>query len=505
MKNNLLIKAILFYLIGLNLASAQVLDSCTFVQRDSIITIEMESANLNGGFWVVQNDVPGYTGSGYIQYIGGDATGVPGKSQLTYTFRVKEAGRHSFKMRAFRENYHDNDVWVKFPHGGVITKIGNDSTGTMGSNWFKAVIGARNEWYGFVKTQHLGTAWGETFHDIYVDFPEPGVYTVQFSGRASMFRIDRFMLYYQKSSFFGMNPDNTESAKENCQPYNTMGRLYLSKPLLDYTIRSGETWTYTIPENTFEGGTSIGYSSFLGNMFPLPSWLSFDQKTRTFTANPAFENGGKYTVLVKAEDNGTHAVDAFTLNVLGNRPPEHASTISDTTAFTGQNFTYDLSPYFSDADDNTLNYSARSGSGAIPSWLSLEGSTLSGTPSNADIGNDTIYVTISDDFGGSLVESFIITVKYAVVESLYKNNSRKLYMYPNPADQILNIRTEGNGKGSMALIDNMGKIIFKTENVDLENDIILDLESASIKPGIYTLKIKSNNSTSEYNGLVVKK
>ncbi|GAL87058.1 hypothetical protein MYP_4288 [Sporocytophaga myxococcoides] len=144
----------------------------------------------------------------------------------------------------------------------------------MGSNWFKAVIGARNEWYGFVKTQHLGTSWGETFHDIYVDFPEPGIYTVQFSGRASMFRIDRFMLYYQRSSFFGMNPGNDESPKENCEPYNTFDRVYLSKPLLDYTIRSGATWTFTIPENTFGGGTSIGYSSFLGNMFQLPAWLS---------------------------------------------------------------------------------------------------------------------------------------------------------------------------------------------------------------------------------------
>ncbi|GAL87059.1 hypothetical protein MYP_4289 [Sporocytophaga myxococcoides] len=67
----------------------------------------MESTNLNGGFWVVQNDVPGYTGSGFIQYIGGDATGVTGRSQLTYTFRVKETGCHSFKMRAFREIYHD--------------------------------------------------------------------------------------------------------------------------------------------------------------------------------------------------------------------------------------------------------------------------------------------------------------------------------------------------------------------------------------------------------------
>ncbi len=77
-------------------------------------------------------------------------------------------------------------------------------------------------------------------------------------------------------------------------------------------------------------------------------------------------------------------------------------------------------------------------------------------------------------------------------------------MTPNPADHILNIRAEGNDKGSMALIDNMGKIIFKTENFDLENDIILDLESACVKSGIYTLKIKANNSASEYNGLLVK-
>jgi len=505
MKKIVLIK-VFVYLTGLHLSFGQGIDSCTFVQKDSIITIEMESANLNGKFWVFQNDVPGYTGSGFIQYIGGDATGVTGKSVLTYTFRVKHAGRHSFKMRAYRENYHDNDVWVRFPHGGVVTKIGNDSTGTMGNNWFKALIGARKEWYAFVKTQHLGTAWGETFHDIYVDFPEPGVYTVQFAGRASMFRIDRIMLYYQKSSFYGMNPDNPESEKENCLPYDTTTSLYLAHPIPDQTIKGGETWTYTIPEHTFGGGTSIGYSSYLGNMFPLPSWISFDQKTKTFTANPTYDNGGKYTILVKAEDNGTIAVDAFTLHVLGNTPPECAVTLKDTIAYTSQDFEYDLSPHFVDADGHSLTYTLRSSSGNGPAWLNLQGSTLSGIPSNENFGDDTLYVTVSDDFGGSITETFIISVRYsAVVESINRKHFKKLSMYPNPAEQHLTIRTEETGRGSMVIIDNMGRILYQANDIDLTSELTLDLEAVNIRPGIYTLKVKSDHTGTEYNGLVVKK
>jgi hypothetical protein len=500
------LKGMLLLLIcNINYTYAQIPDSCTFVEKDSIITIEMESTNLNGGFWVKQTDLPDYLGSGFIQYIGGDAIGVPGISQLSYTFRVKEAGRHSFKMRGYRDGYHDNDVWVRFPQGGVMTKIGSDSTGTMGSNWFKAVIGARDQWYGFVKTQHLGTAWGETFHDIYVDFPAPGVYTVEFSGRATGFRIDRFMLYYQRSSFHGMATTNAESARENCSPYNMAGKPYVENPMADQTVDGGTPWTYTFPSNTF-GGSSLGYTSFLGSMSPLPAWMSFNAATRTFTGNPTYAEGGQYTILVKAENNGAHAVDAFILTVNGNNPPVMSSALKDTVANIGQTFMYDMNPNFSDEDGHTLTYTAVSHEGPLPSWLSLNGSSFIGNPTTSDLGNDTIYVTVSDGNGGSLTETFIITVKSVSIQGTNGQVSRiNGSIYPNPTDNIVNLRMDEEGNGTLTLSDNLGRIFYYQEDMDLGKEISVDLSSLNLQPGLYVFRIKSEEKGSEYNGLVIKK
>ncbi|HEY8399860.1 MAG TPA: putative Ig domain-containing protein [Cytophagaceae bacterium] len=504
MKRNILLGMLSLMLI--NFLHAQIPDSCTFVQTDSIITIEMESANLNGGFWIYQNDKPGYTGNGFIQYVGGDATGVPGKSQLTYTFRVKEAGRHSFKMRAFRDDYHDNDVWVRFPHGGVVTKIDNDSTGSLGSEWFKAMIGARDTWYGFVKTQLHGTSWGETLHDIYVDFPEPGVYTVQFSGRASMFRIDRFMLYYKKSSFFGMDPANPESPRENCEPYNMEGKLFVANPIPDISIKGNETWTFTVPDSTFGGSTSIGYSSYLGNMFPLPSWITFDSKTKTFTANPIYENGGQYTIIVKGENNGSHAVDAFYLTVSGNNPPVMLTPLKDTIVNAGEDFVYDFGSNFFDEDGHVLTYQLTSQEGSLPSWLSLSGTTLTGSPSLEDVGIDTIYITVDDGFGGSITEGFRIEVKPVVIQGVNSFKGRMdLSIYPNPVDDIINITSEYKGTGSIYIIGQLGKVYARMENIALGSATSLDISSVGLQPGLYLIRVKSDESTLEYNGLLIKK
>lgn len=488
---------------------AQIPDSCTFVESDSIITIDMESANLNGGFWVMENDAtnfPGFHGPGYIQYIGGDATGTPGKSQLTYTFRVKQAGRHSFKMIAYRDDYHDNDVWVRFPQGGVVTMIGTDSTGTMGNDWFKAMIGARDRWYGFVKTQHLGTVWGEAVHDIYVDFPAPGVYTVEFSGRATGFRIDRFVLYYKKSTYFGMNDNNPESARENCAPYNMAGKLYVANPLPDQTVNGGNAWNLTIPANTFGNGTSINYSAYLSNMQPLPAWINFNQATGTFSANTTYDNGGKYTILVKAQDNGSVSVDAFILTVNGNNPPVMVTPLMDSIATVGEQFVYDFGSNFTDADGHTLNYTATSNGGSLPAWLTLNGTMLSGTPAAGDVKNDTIYVTVNDNNGGTITETFVLYVYNPSVQNTTAATARlDGVIYPNPAEGMMYIRVGANDKGSVILTNSLGEIIYTETGAELNNTVSIDLSSLNLKPGIYFVNVKSDNQKLQYNDILIKK
>jgi hypothetical protein len=510
----LLTGAALLLLGNLTISKAQ--DSCTFEQElfkvnnvdQTRLTVEMESTTLKDGYWVKQTDIPGSQG-GYIQYVGGDATGDTTKSILTYTLKIHQAGLHSFKIRAYREDYHDNDVWVRFPHGGVMTKINNDSTGSKGSKWFKAMIGQEDKWYAFAKTQHVGTAWGETLHDIYVRFPEPGVYTVQFAGRATGFRLDRFYIY-QASSYYGMGEDpgslKPESPKINCQPYATTVHPYVANPLLDQSVNGNTAWTYTFDINTFVNptGGNLNYQAFLGNMLPLPSWITFNAATRTFTGNPTYADGGKYNILVKAQSNGKFAVDAFVLTVLGNNPPIMSTILKDTTIEVGDAFTLDMNDYFTDSDDHTIAYIASSHEGNLPSWISLTGSTFEGTPGTADIGNDTIYVIADDGNGGSISESFVIKIKSATIQGIKNVSKINASLYPNPAENTIYIKTQETGEGTITISDNMGRVYFAESNIVLNKEIMLDLASMNMNSGLYIIRVKSDKG-SEFSSMIVKK
>ncbi|MBV7544688.1 putative Ig domain-containing protein, partial [Acidovorax sp. sic0104] len=62
---------------------------------------------------------------------------------------------------------------------------------------------------------------------------------------------------------------------------------------------------------------------------------------------------------------------------------------------------------------DTLSYSAQlAGGGALPAWLSFDPATrtFSGTPANGDVGSVDIDVIASDGNGGSVTDTFAITV-----------------------------------------------------------------------------------------------
>jgi hypothetical protein len=390
------------------------MDSCTFVETNGILTVEMESANISNTYWLKKTDVPDYTGNGYLEYQGGDATGVPGKSVISYTFRITTPGRYSFKARAYRTKHYDNDVWVRFPAGGVMTKINGDSTGAKNDEWFKFMIGARNVWSYFMKTQYTGQ--GEVLHDVYVDFPAAGVYTVQFAGRTTGFKLDRFTLY-RTSGFYGMNSSNPESPKENCVPYSNQGPYVANIPEDKTYSGGGGAFSFALPSNTFIHplGMGMGYVALLKGYNPLPAWLSFNASTRTFTGNPIWQDGGVYEIIVKAQDaNSRYAVTGFKLTILGNRPPVLATEISNVHTVVGQPFslTFDEN-IFTDADGHVLTYSAHSVNNfPMAGWLSFNAGTrtFSGTPGVANIGPDTIIIVADDNNGGSAEARFIITV-----------------------------------------------------------------------------------------------
>ena len=119
---------------------------------------------------------------------------------------------------------------------------------------------------------------------------------------------------------------------------------------------------------------------------------------------------GTVTVTVTATDTGNlTATQTFTLTVNAqNQAPTIIGTISDQTVTVGGSATtVDVSSYFSDADNDTLTYTASS-SDTAKATVSVSSATVSITAVAA--GTATITVTATDPGGLTATQTFSVTV-----------------------------------------------------------------------------------------------
>jgi len=118
---------------------------------------------------------------------------------------------------------------------------------------------------------------------------------------------------------------------------------------------------------------------------------------------------------------GASVSSAFKITVANvNDAPTVANAIADQAATQGSSFSFVVpSNIFADVDSgDQLTYAATQADGsALPSWLSFDTATrvLSGTPTNAAVGNLNLKVTATDIAGTSASSSFDMLVASGVV------------------------------------------------------------------------------------------
>ena len=146
-----------------------------------------------------------------------------------------------------------------------------------------------------------------------------------------------------------------------------------------------------------------------------------DIGTLTYTP-PANANGTGYASFTfKVSDGTAESAADYTMTITVtavNDAPTVATAIPDQPATAGTAFSYAFpANTFSDADiGDTLTYAATKADGAtLPAWLSFAAGTrtFSGTPQAADVGTVAVKVTASDGNGGSVSDTFDITVSAA--------------------------------------------------------------------------------------------
>jgi Ca2+-binding RTX toxin-like protein/plastocyanin len=201
---------------------------------------------------------------------------------------------------------------------------------------------------------------------------------------------------------------------------NTNDAPTLNNAITPQSATEDSPFSYTFAANTFsdvDAGDVLAYTATLSDGSALPSWLSFDAGTRSFSGTPLNGDVGPLSVKVTATDLAGASVNTiFALTVANtNDAPIVATAIANQTAAEDSPFTYTFAANtFGDVDaGDVLAYSATLSDGsALPSWLSFNGATrtFSGTPTNNEVGNLSVKVTATDLAGSSVNNTFALTV-----------------------------------------------------------------------------------------------
>ena len=156
-------------------------------------------------------------------------------------------------------------------------------------------------------------------------------------------------------------------------------------------------YTYTITTEDVDG--DIVTVSATG----LPSWLTLSGNTLSGTPTEG-DTGSEITIT--ATDDGDGALTATQIFTIVVTPVNDAPTITSTSVTTAtEDIAYTYTITTEDVDGDVVTVSAS----GLPSWLTLSGNTLSGTPTEGDTGSE-ITITATDDGDGALTATQIFTI-----------------------------------------------------------------------------------------------
>jgi hypothetical protein len=146
-----------------------------------------------------------------------------------------------------------------------------------------------------------------------------------------------------------------------------------------------------------------------------PTWATFENKM--IFGTPKNEDVGNWRITLIADDgNGGSNSVILSLQVLNvNDAPELIGDLVDLTVFQENAWSYTFPVRaFRDIDaGEVLTYSFES----YPSWATLTGSTLSGTPQYEDIGSQELVMKVTDAAGLSISKTVNVNVEFTVYDA----------------------------------------------------------------------------------------
>ncbi|MFK7843987.1 MAG: T9SS type A sorting domain-containing protein [Rhodothermales bacterium] len=185
-----------------------------FEESGGLIVMETESDNPAGS-WTLQNNISGALGTGYYEWKSGNSSGgIDGSGQgiLSYSVEINQTGTYRFLFRtAAPHTTEHNDAWIRFPDNDLEAKKanGNSNADLTRNVWFKVYQNKGGDAWNFDAHTVDNNA-----HQIFAIIDTPGVYRVEMSGRSTMFKVDRFVLFHENVS--QSTATNTGTPESGC-------------------------------------------------------------------------------------------------------------------------------------------------------------------------------------------------------------------------------------------------------------------------------------------------
>jgi hypothetical protein len=180
------------------------------------------------------------------------------------------------------------------------------------------------------------------------------------------------------------------------------------------TWKLGQAVNFTLAANTFTDpqAEKLTYGATLSSGAALPSWLTFNASTGTFTGTVPNTAAGLSIKVTATDLGGVASSETFSVLTPATAPVLTAQTANQTwNTNQAVNFTL-ASNTFTDPQHETLTFTASQSNGsALPAWLKFNGTTdtFSGT-APATAGSLSLKVTATDTSGLSISETFTAAV-----------------------------------------------------------------------------------------------
>lgn len=258
----------------------------------------------------------------------------------------------------------------------------------------------------------------------------------------------------------------------------------VSNPIADQTYDEGFGSDKIDISNTFtdSDGHNLSKSAISNNETIITVSITNDSLMIT-EVSP-----GNTTVVVMADDgNGGVVNDTFavTITPTPNALPTVANPIADKTYTEGFNSDIiDLTDTFNDLDGDNLSLSATSGNTGVLT-LSFSGDSL--TIHEVGLGNTDVVVTADDGKGGSVSDTFSVTINEVV--GIQQNDFKYLELYPNPTNENIYLQLGKPISGQARVMTLSGSLILEKQ---IQHQSLIPI-ALKLPSGIYLLILESND------------